>query len=984
MASAAEQSGDRRIEEVIVTAERRESTVSDTAISISAFDSQFLENFNIRNQEDLQNYIPATTIQPYDAAIRGIGRTARTLGGDPGVATYFNGAYSEDFGIASTEGGLFDLERVEVLRGPQGTLYGRNAVGGAINFVSKRPSMDGMEGEIKATVGNYGTREVFYLLSGPIIEDKFAYRFTGSDRERDGYIENTAPGEDDINDYGDENYSLALEWNLTERLNVYVRGNERSYRRRFNGGDGTMPIIVSENNTLERNTTDLVFGKRAINRAQTTNRSARNYFDPNAQIFTYRNPVTGALVETQKIRPGIDVATGLTAVSGTDANGNLIYTYGDATARLTAPNYALGMPANRIHVADRDELDEDDLKVDTNGKYDEFFDHQAVAMNVVYSGDGWELKYMTGYTDFFYDRDTDEDKTGNDRLGSYDFYVLQENENWQHELQFTFDTDKLSVTSGAFIYESTINQRLDLYDRFDTQGRYQDDANYSAIGGIENWGAVLTAFGGQAGPLLDIYQAQRAYEAGAPLSAANGGLTLFAPWYGDTGTGLRGARHSGESTPGTIFAWDNDIFTTATAVYTQAEYEFTPQWALTLGVRYAKDEKEANERLIGMSESIGLTFCLMYSCSNFAPNPAVAAWAGNAANAADLAACGGLYGNSLCLMNAFNGAIDASQVVADGGIAVGGQGTNPGDEPIRFTGVPIAFNIYRPLKNDWDTLTYRANIDWQPNDDTLFYLSATTGWRSGGYNLGFFSTATPEYDEEKILAYELGYKGTLLDGRMQVNTSVYLYQYDDIHTIIAQAGGLFGVSTNIVNMPEAQTYGWEADVTYLFGDNTTIGLNWSYTKAEFAGDFDVVDAVNPELPGSVFTAAERTFTGFDGASLPKIPEWKVTGWLNYTWPLGDNGRVDFFTTAGWTDEYFFSAPFERDLEATPAFLRWDARVSWVSMDEKWEVSSFINNITGELGVRQLQSLGEDWNYQRQVTTNDPQVYGLSVSYRLLN
>jgi hypothetical protein len=64
-------------------------------------------------------------------------------------------------------------------------------------------------------------------------------------------------------------------------------------------------------------------------------------------------------------------------------------------------------------------------------------------------------------------------------------------------------------------------------------------------------------------------------------------------------------------------------------------------------------------------------------------------------------------------------------------------------------------------------------------------------------------------------------------------------------------------------------------------------------------------------------------------------------------------------------------------------VRWDARVSWVSADEQWEVSSFVNNITGELGVRQLQSLGEDWNYQRQVTTNDPRVYGLSVAYRML-
>lgn len=986
----AAEGGDRRIEEVIVTAERRESTVSDTAISISAFDSQFIENFNIRNQEDLQNYIPATTIQPYDAAIRGIGRTARTLGGDPGVATYFNGAYSEDFGIASTEGGLHDLERVEVLRGPQGTLYGRNAVGGAINFVSKRPSMDGFEGEIKGTVGNYGTREIYYLLSAPIIEDKFAYRFTGSDRERDGYIENTAPGEDDVNDYGDENYALALEWNLTEKLNLYVRGNERSYRRRFNGGDGTMPIIVSEDGTLERNTTDLVFSKRVIDRTQTTKGSLRNFYDPKGQIFTYRHPVTGALVEAQKVRPGVDIASGLTdpIFNGTtpvlDANGLQAYGFGDASARLTAPNYALGQPLDRIHIADRDELDEDDLKIDTNGKYDEFFDHQAVALNLVYSGENWELKYMAGYTDFFYDRDTDEDKTGNNRLGSYDFYVLQENENWQHELQLTWDNEDWSVTSGAFLYESTINQRLDLYDRFDTQGRYQNDANYSLVGGIDKWGALLAGFGGQAGPLLDMYQAQRAYENGAPL-AADGGVTLFAPWYGDKGTGLRGARHSGESTPGTIFAWDNDIFTTASAVYTQVEYQLSPKWALTGGVRYAKDEKEANERLIGMSESVALTPCTIFNCAAGGLNANFAAWAFNPANTEDFNACGGLtFSNLLCMMNAANGAIDASQVIADGGIPVGGQGTNPGDEPIRFTGVPIAFNIYRPLKNDWDTLTWRGNIDFQPNEDTLFYLSATTGWRSGGYNLGFFSTATPEYDEEKILAYELGYKGTLLEGRMQLNMSVYLYQYDDIHTIITQAGGLFGVSTNIVNMPEAQTYGWEGDLTYLFGDNTTIGLNWSYTKAEFGSDFAVIDATNPELPGSVFTAAERTFTGFDGATLPKIPEWKVTGWLNYTWQMGDNGRVDFFTTAGWTDEYYFSAPFERDLEATPAFLRWDARVSWVTADEKWEVSSFVNNITGELGVRQLQSLGEDWNYMRQATTNDPRVYGLSVTYRVLN
>ena len=93
--------GDRQIEEIIVTAERHEASVQDTSISITAFTAEMLSNFGIRNQEDLQNFIPATTIQPYDATIRGIGRNFRALVGDPGVSTYMNGIYSEEFLTAS-------------------------------------------------------------------------------------------------------------------------------------------------------------------------------------------------------------------------------------------------------------------------------------------------------------------------------------------------------------------------------------------------------------------------------------------------------------------------------------------------------------------------------------------------------------------------------------------------------------------------------------------------------------------------------------------------------------------------------------------------------------------------------------------------------------------------------------------------------------------------------------------------------------------
>ena len=103
----------RQIEEVIVTAERQEASVQDTSISITALTGEFMEDFGIRNQEDFQNMVPATTIQPYDATVRGVGRNFRALGGDPGVATYINEVYSEDL-LTGTAQTFWDVERVEV------------------------------------------------------------------------------------------------------------------------------------------------------------------------------------------------------------------------------------------------------------------------------------------------------------------------------------------------------------------------------------------------------------------------------------------------------------------------------------------------------------------------------------------------------------------------------------------------------------------------------------------------------------------------------------------------------------------------------------------------------------------------------------------------------------------------------------------------------------------------------------------------------
>ena len=220
IAATGVQAEGRQIEEVIVTAERQEASIQDTSISITAFTGDFIDDFGIRNQEDLQNFIPATTIQPYDATVRGVGRNSRALGGDPGVATYINGVYSEDL-LTATAATFWDVERIEVLRGPQGTLYGRNAVGGAVNILYKQPT-DVYEAAFKTIQGSLNTQEYYGVVSGPLVEDKLLGRVNFSWRDRDGFVRDIG-GHSDIDGLGTENIAVQLKWKPTESMHISIR-----------------------------------------------------------------------------------------------------------------------------------------------------------------------------------------------------------------------------------------------------------------------------------------------------------------------------------------------------------------------------------------------------------------------------------------------------------------------------------------------------------------------------------------------------------------------------------------------------------------------------------------------------------------------------------------------------------------------------------------------------------------------------------------
>lgn len=127
------------LEEVIVTAQKREASLMDTGIAITAFSSEKLKEFGIKNFDDLSANTPGLSVSSSERiTIRGVGIDSLAAGIDPAVATYMDGYYIRGVGPYSVNN-FFDVERIEVLRGPQGTLYGRNTAGGAVNIISKKP-----------------------------------------------------------------------------------------------------------------------------------------------------------------------------------------------------------------------------------------------------------------------------------------------------------------------------------------------------------------------------------------------------------------------------------------------------------------------------------------------------------------------------------------------------------------------------------------------------------------------------------------------------------------------------------------------------------------------------------------------------------------------------------------------------------------------------------------------------------------------------
>ncbi|CAM2007307.1 TonB-dependent receptor [Acanthopleuribacter pedis] len=236
--------GRRIIESVTVTATRVETDLMKTPIAVSAFDQDTLDQQGVQTVRDLANMVPNMDIATINGqstpiiSMRGVRSTNETELGDPAVGVHLDGIYSPRMqGVLAM---MFDNERVEVLRGPQGTLFGRNSTVGNINIISAKPKFDRIDGKVTVAPGNYNAKEMQGMFNMPVT-DTFAFRVASRYYKRDSYID----GYWDPNQY-DQRYinGLVADADVINPTSGYTRTQHSNWWIGFANGDPNIRELV--------------------------------------------------------------------------------------------------------------------------------------------------------------------------------------------------------------------------------------------------------------------------------------------------------------------------------------------------------------------------------------------------------------------------------------------------------------------------------------------------------------------------------------------------------------------------------------------------------------------------------------------------------------------------------------------------------------------------------------------------------------------
>lgn len=293
------------------------------------------------------------------------------------------------------------------------------------------------------------------------------------------------------------------------------------------------------------------------------------------------------------------------------------------------------------------------------------------------------------------------------------------------------------------------------------------------------------------------------------------------------------------------------------------------------------------------------------------------------------------------------------------------EATFAGGQLLGFPGGATVPFLSTSDKTDFQAVSGKIGLEWTLSDDILVYGSISEGFKTGGFFGGFATSAEQlaPFKEETVLAYELGLKSDLQNGRVRLNGSVFFYDRKDVQQNAADPNSVFAIK-RIANIGDVETAGAEIDLTWLASEQLTFIIGLGTTDAEVTDSTFVQSSSLPLLPD----------TSMSGSNIPGYADLSANFLARYDQPLGDNLYANFQIDGRYQSEVDLSVitnPIEEALFQEPSYSIWNVRAGIESASGNWKVQAFVANVAdkeyrsavhndGTFGVYELYGLPRTW------------------------
>lgn len=381
------------------------------------------------------------------------------------------------------------------------------------------------------------------------------------------------------------------------------------------------------------------------------------------------------------------------------------------------------------------------------------------------------------------------------------------------------------------------------------------------------------------------------------------------------------------------------------ALFGQLEWQASDQFKFTLGLRGTSEGRQYNACARDVNGDIALAFTLLQAANRGGLGPVIGPLITNQQAAAILQ-----FVNSKSPTNAEAAALGqvVQQLINLGGPVIDQIETLLGG-PHRGGCVETAPNGFpSPTAKSLDesNLSWRAAVDWTPTDNSRFYVSSSLGYKSGSFPLvpTYNESALGPVKQERLLAYEAGFKVNFLDNRLKVDGAAFYYDYSDKQLFTFYDDPVFGPLNKLANVPKSEINGAELNMQYAITDGLYVSLGGSYLQSQVIRYEGVDSHGQPE--------------DFKGNELAYTPPWSAMALINYEKPLTNTFGVNV-----GVDGHYQSKAYG-ELTDDPTFIQHEyyvlnAHLGLKTLDNQWALTAFVKNLTNEVYYVSLYRLSDD-------------------------